>query len=50
MLIAHHKYQNIPAKDGFLFFLTMPEKLPISSTFLPSLSIKSIAVIDPEEV
>jgi len=32
----------------FVFFLTMPKKLPRRSTFLPSLSIRIIEITEPE--
>lgn len=31
------------------FIRTIPEKLPIRSNFLPSLSIKSVAITEPDE-
>jgi len=42
--------KSYSTKGVYISVLTMPEKLPRRSTFLPSLSIKIVAINDPKVV
>lgn len=42
-----YKWKSQSAKGIYFILLTMPEKLPRRSTFLPSLSINIVATTDP---